>query len=218
LGESVYSARSFRNPFLATSANVSVKLAALRIERFAWRETKIRKMFVIVALIFLMVGIVLVAAFSIQESYTEENTLNEWDTMSRTLNPDSEPTWTLAMPEGSLFELNVSASDTVRMRIGTPLYDMVTGEEVSFDSIFGQVGTSFTQKVAVDASGTYRVEIKNEGTTSVSIWGNVLAKEIVTKYKASSYPYAPLATPLVLVGVTLLIYGALTKPKKARAQ
>jgi hypothetical protein len=182
---------------------------------------KVRKTLVIMALAFFIVGIVLVA-FSIQESYTEEKTLDKWDNIwSSTLNPHladaPDPSWTLEIQEGSFFELNVSASDAVRVRIGTPYYDNDTGLEVSFDAIFDQVGTRFTQKVAVGAKGYCTVEIKNEGTTPVSIWGNVLAKKIVTIYQ-TTYPYTPLATPVVLVGLTPLIYGVLTKPKKRRSQ
>jgi hypothetical protein len=191
-----------------------------KIECYARRKTKIRKAFVIMALIFLIVGIVL-AAFSIQESYTEENTLDQWDLNKEpsTLNPqDLGPSWTLEMPEGSFFELNVSASNTVRMRIGTPTYDEYVGEMVLMNPIFNQVGTRFTQKVAVGATDTYQVEIKNEGTTSVKISGNVFAKKIVTIYRPTVYPYSSLGILVVLGGLASLIYGILTKPKKRRSK
>lgn len=169
------------------------------------------------ALIFLTVGIVL-AAFSIQESYTEENTLNNWNGMgSSTINPDLGPSWALGMPEGSFFELNVSASDAVRVRIGTPIHDEYTGEVVLTNLIFNQVGTRFTQRVAVGKSGTYQVEVKNEGTTPVNIWGNVFAKKIVTMYYPTVFPYSSLGTLVVLGGLASLIYGVLTKPKKRRS-
>jgi len=72
------------------------------------------------------------AAFSIQESHSEENILNKWDSLGfSSINPqDVGPSWTLEMQEGSLFELNVSASGTVRVRIGTSVYDEVTGEPI----------------------------------------------------------------------------------------
>lgn len=160
-------------------------------------------------------GIVL-ATFSIQESYTKENTLNKWDLNKEplTLNPQEPgPVWGLGMPERSFFELNVSASGTVRVRIGTPIYIAYTGEIVLTNLIFDQVGTGFTQKVEVDKSDTYQVEIKNEGTTPVNISGNVFAKKIETIYQ-TFYPYLSLGTLVVLVGLASLIYGVLTKPKK----
>jgi hypothetical protein len=170
------------------------------------------------ALIFLTVGIVL-AAFSIQESYTEENALGKWDlnTPPSTINPqDSGPSWTLEMPEGSFFELNVSASDAVRVRIGTPTYNEDTEEVVLTNLIFNQVGTGFTQRVAVGGSGTYQVEVKNEGTTPVNISGNVFAKKIVAIYQ-TVFPYSSLGTLVVLGGLASLIYGVLTKPRKRRS-
>jgi hypothetical protein len=172
------------------------------------------------ALIFLIVGIVL-AAFSIQESYTEENTLDKWDLNKEpsTLNPQNPgPLWALEMQEGSFFELNVSASNTVRMRIGTPTYNNSTGEVVLTNPIFNQVGTGFTQKVAVGGSGTYQVEVKNEGATPVNILGNVFAKKIVTIYYPTVFPYSSLGTLVVLGGLASLIYGVLTKPKKRRSK
>jgi len=159
------------------------------------------------------VGIVL--AFSKQESYTEENTLDYWDLNNAemsTINPqDPGPNWTLEIQEGTLLKLNVSASDTVRVRIATPTRDNVTGEEV-LNIVFNQVGTHFTQDVRGQAT-TYRVEIKNEGITPVNISGNV--KKIVKIYQ-TVFPYSSLGALVVLVGLTSLIYGILTKPKKRR--
>jgi hypothetical protein len=184
-------------------------------------EAKIKKTFVIMAMLFFMVGIVL-AAFSIQESYVEENILDRWDGIGSStqgwINPeDLGFSWTLEMQEGSFFELNVSASDTVGVRIGTPTYDGDTGEEVLTNPMFDHVGTCFTQKVAVGESGIYRMEIKNEGTTPVSIWGNVFAKKIVVIYQ-SVFPYLSVGTSVILGGLASLIYGALTKSKEKHSK
>lgn len=138
-------------------------------------------------LIFLIVGIVLAAFLTQVISSTGESTLDKWDNVwpSTILYPQSQgPSWTLEMPDGSFFELNVSASGTVRLRIGLSIYNNDTGEEILTSIIFNQVGTLFTQKVAVGATDTYQVEIKNEGTTPVIIWGNVSAKKIATTYQS----------------------------------
>lgn len=168
------------------------------------------------ALILLIMGIVL-ATFSIQKSYTEENTVAEWDVSTplstlTPLTPNNLTAWA-PMQEGSFFELNVSASDTVRVRIGNVTF-ADTGEEVWVYLLFDQVGTRFAQKATINETGTsYLVEIKNEGTTPVHIAGNVFLKNTVVKYEAI-YPYPSSATLMLLVGLTLLIYAVLTNPKK----
>lgn len=179
---------------------------------------EIKKAIVIVASILLTVGIVS-ATFSIQESYTEESTLNRWDLNNEPITLKSTGPgliWGLEMPERSFFELNVSASGSVRVRIGTPTFIEDTEEVVLTNLIFDHVGTRFTQKVEVDKSGTYQVEIKNEGTP-VNISGNVFAKKIVTIYQAV-YPYSSLGTLVAIGGLTLLIYGVLIRPKKRRSK
>ena len=167
-------------------------------------------------MILLTVGVVL-ATFSIQEFYTEENTFNKWDDIGSSIAylPDSGPSWALDMQKGNFFELNVSASDTVSVRIGNLTYDEDMEHEVLTDLVFDQIGTGFTQKVAISANDTYGIKIKNAGTSPVRIWGNVLAKENLTIHKMA-YPYSSLGTLVGLVGLTSLTYGAFTKPKKRR--
>lgn len=168
------------------------------------------------ALILLIMGIAL-ATFSTHESYTVENTVDDWDvsTPYSTLTPLTPHNLTAWAPvqEGSFFELNVSASDTLTVRIGNVTITD-TGEEVWRNPIFNQIGTRFTQKAAINETGTsYMVEIKNEGTTPVRIAGHVFLKNTVVIYEAI-YPYASPATPVLLVGLTSLIYAVLTNPKK----
>jgi len=62
----------------------------------------------------------------------------------------------LEMSEESFFELNLSASDAVRVTIGTPIYGE-TEQEVLTNVILDQVGTRFIQRVAVSESDTYQV-------------------------------------------------------------
>lgn len=189
---------------------------SVRIKGHVRGKAKIRKTFLIMGLMLLIIGIVL-AVFSIQESHAEENAVGRWDNIwPYALKPQSEPgpIWAIEMPEGGgFFELNVSATDTVRVRIGSPGYDNVTEKDVLLGIVFDQVGTRFTQKVAVGGSGYYEVEIKNEGTASVGIWGDVVAKKAEVTHQ-TVYPYSSLGTLVMLGGLTSLIYGVLTKPKK----
>jgi hypothetical protein len=164
-------------------------------------------------LIFLILGITL-GAFSIQESHTEENTLDEWDDIGpSTIEPQTGPSWTLGMQNGSFFELNVLASGWVRVRIGTPVYDELNQISFLTNTIFDLVGTRFTQRVAVGEGGTYQVEIKNEWTTPVNISGRVFAKKIVTIWQ-TVYPYSLVGFANLWLGTLVMTIGVLTKPKK----
>jgi hypothetical protein len=150
------------------------------------RKVKIRKILVALGLILFVAGIVLAAFLTQVLSSTESISLGKWDPIepSTYIFPGSPgPSWALEMPEGSLFELNVSASKTVRLKIGTPAYDPDTESEVSFDSIYDQVGTSFTQKVVIGASRMCTVKIINEGTTPSAIEGYVLAENTITTHQ-----------------------------------
>lgn len=180
---------------------------------------KIRKILVALGLILFVAGIAIAAFLTQVLSSTESISLGKWDPIepSGYISPDKYvgPSWTLEMPEGSLFELNVSASKTVRLKIGTPVYDNLTMLEVSFDSIYDQVGTSFTQEVAVGASRMYTVKIINEGTTTSSIEGYVLAENSITT-RQIIYPYSSWGTLVTLGGICSMIYGVLTKPNRRR--
>lgn len=166
----------------------------------------------------LIAGIVLVA-FSIQKSNTEEHTLGNWDniTSSVLLPQNPGPSWTLGLSIGDFFKFNVSATGSVRVRIGTPGYDNVTQQSVLLNPIFDEVGTQFTQKVVVSKDSIYEVEIKNEGATAVVVDGDVSATENVVTYQ-TIHPYSWLGTPVVLGGSIPLIYGCFTSPHKLRAR
>lgn len=166
------------------------------------------------SLIFVISGVVLVT-FSRQESYTEENTIGKWD-VSRpysTLTPLTLENLTGWAPveEGSYFELNVSASNRVRVRIGNPTWSE-TKQEVWTDPVFDQSGTQFTRKVAINGTSNL-VEIQNEGMFPVNISGNILLKKISLLYQAV-YPYSSLGTISLLIGPALLVYGVITSPRK----
>jgi hypothetical protein len=165
------------------------------------------------ALTLLIVGILL--TFSIHESRSEETALDEWDPLTpSTLYPQNVTGWAfMALTQnGTFLELNISASGDVRVRIGVFLtVDEVTGEVVWENLIFDHVGRLFTQRVPIAGTGADFLEIKNEGVAPVNISGNI--KKIGNTYR-TYYPHASLGTLTLLTGLSLLLYGLFTKPKK----
>jgi len=168
-----------------------------------------KKAFVMIGLISFLIGVFL-AVFPTQVSYTKE--IDKWNIGFCTIRPkDPGPCWGRRMSRGTFLELNISASDTVRVRIGVPVYDKFIHEMVLKNITFSQVGTNFTQKVEISESGAYQVEIKNEGTNPVNVWGSVSAKKTIHQ---TVHPYSSLATPIVLGSLVSLIYGVSAKSKK----
>lgn len=172
-----------------------------------------RKAIVIVALILLLTGIVL--AVSIQESYTEEGILDKWDPIKPSeLYPMNQTGWAFMelTSDGTFLELNISASDVVRVRIGIVVPD-VYGEPTLENVRFNDTGTRFTQRIAIAEINANFLEIKNEGTNVVNISGNI---KKMGNIRRTSYPYLGLGTLAAVSGLILLIYGVSAKPKKRR--
>ena len=171
----------------------------------------IRKPIVITGIVLLVAGIAL-AAFSSVEPYIEEEIRDVWDVRPPTLEPNNATFWGRLMHGGWWFQLNVSSSHPIRLTISVIEHDPTP----VMVPIFGQVGTSFTEKVIVDATGTHQVDIKNEGEYTVNIWGTVIAKESEeTKYR-TVYSYATPGTIVALTGVVVLLVGIYTKPKSLK--
>jgi hypothetical protein len=173
-----------------------------------------RKTFLIGGLALLVGGIAL-AVISIQQARSEEQILGKWDSFGPSMITlqDPGPSWALEMTEGSFFELDVSASDAVRLEIGVPTYSEDVGKEVLTNLVFDQVGTSFTQNITIHENGTYQIEIHNEAMTNVIVWGSISARSVFTTYVAL-YPHSSSGALVMLGGLFSLIYGVLTKPKK----
>jgi uncharacterized membrane protein len=175
---------------------------------------KIRKECVIIGLILLTLGIVL--AYSHPESLPEQVTLDKWDPVTpSTLSPQNETGWDYAelTQGGNFLKLNVTASNNVTLMIGEPNINNVTGEEVWNNVIFNQVGTRFTQEVAIAGTSASCLEIENEATTPVNISGNVTK---IGTINHTVYPYSLLGTVVALAGFILLIYGIVTRPGPGR--
>lgn len=172
-----------------------------------------RKAIAIVALILLLTGIVL--AVSIQESRTEEGILDRWDPIKPSeLYPTNVTGWAFMAlkPEGTFLELNISASDVVRVRIGIVVPDPY-GEPTLQKLAFNDTGTRFTQRITIAETDANFLEIKNEGTNVVNISGDI---KKIGNIRRTSYPYLGLGTLAAVFGLILSIYGVSAKPKKRR--
>ena len=173
-----------------------------------------RKAIVIVALILLLTGIVL--AVSIQESHTEESILDRWDPITPSkLYPTNVTGWAFMLTSksnGTFLELNINASDVVRVIIGILIAD-VSGEPIWAKLIFNDTGTRFTQRITIAETNANFLEIKNEGTKIVNISGDI---KKIGNIRQTLYPYLGLGTLATVFGLILLIYGVSAKPKKRR--
>jgi len=155
-------------------------------------------------------------AYSHPESLPEQVTLDKWDPVTpSTLSAQNQTGWdfTALTQGGSFLKLNVTASDNVALMIGEPIANNVTGEQTMSNLIFNQVGTRFTQDVAINGTNASLLEIMNNETTPVNISGNVTKIGIINQ---TVYPYSLLGTLLALAGFILLIYGVVTRPGPGR--
>lgn len=110
-------------------------------------------------------------------------------------------------------ELNISASSSVRVRVGTlsiadSTYDLV-------NVIFNESGSYINDRVRIDVNGADAnanfLEIKNEGTKPVEISGNI---KLLGKIPKPFYPYQSLGTLICLSGFSLMAYGFRAKSKR----
>jgi len=90
-----------------------------------------KKAIVLTALLFLIIGIF--SAFSIQETRVEEVVVDEWDPITPSiLYPQNVTGWAFMAltPNGTFLELNISASDIVRIIIEKLIsYNETTGKK-----------------------------------------------------------------------------------------
>jgi hypothetical protein len=127
----------------------------------------------------------------------------------------NETGWAFMRTEPSnatFLELNITASDVVRVRIGIIM--LGAGEqEIWTILVFNDTGTRFAERVAIAGTGADFLGIKNEGTDNVTLSGDI--KKIGNRSQPV-YPYSGLGTLAAIVGLILLIYGVSAKPKKRR--
>jgi hypothetical protein len=111
---------------------------------------------------------------------------------------------------GTSLGLNITASNVVRVRIGT-LGPNPSDEPIWQRLVFNDTGTRFIQRISIADTYANFLEIKNEGKDVVDISGDV---EKIGDIRQTSYPYLGLGTLTAVFGLILLIYGVSAKPKR----
>lgn len=127
---------------------------------------------------------------------------------------------------GLFLELNMSASNPVRVRVGIVklldfayYYNQRSAKVEWINVIFETNGTYIDNRVNIEiiinedgarANADF-LEIENEGTEPVEISGNI---KLVGKTLKPFYPYMGLGTLICFLGFSLTAYGFSAKPKK----
>ena len=144
-----------------------------------------------------------------QEAFMEkrEVEVGSWELQSRVLPPQNTTFYAKLMRPGMWFQLDIGSTDLIEVRIS------VVQQETTKIPIFNQEATSFNQKVLISNTGTYVVEIENTSQSTVTLEGEVLAKNL--EATPNTYTYAFLGFPFMLGGAITLIYGVLKKSKKS---
>lgn len=120
------------------------------------------------------------------------------------------------MEEGAFFEINISASDNVKVKMGN-VGRGPFGETISTNPIFEGYGKNIVQRINVTRKDTYQVEIVNKGMEPITLSGALYAKKTVRVIE-TLHPYASLGTLVLLAGLGVLTYGVLANPRKRRAR
>lgn len=186
-----------------------------------------RKIIVVAAIIVLIVGVSI--SFSRQEHRVGEVVADEWEVTPKTLKTLDEgnsSTYCAFIDRVRIkgeeykhlnitaVQLKISASHPVRVIIGKFMPNELTEITGEFDwgiTVFNNSASLFNEKVQINGKDVDFLEIKNEGTTSVSISGSI---KTIASVIQIVYPYSSFGTLIVLVGFTLLIYGLKAKPRK----
>lgn len=121
---------------------------------------------------------------------------------------DTAPGFGRLMLPGMWFQLDISSTDLIEVRISVIQHNPTTKVPV-----FNQEATSFNQKVEISNTGTYWVDIENTSQSTVTLEGEILAKELEATPNTSTY--ALLGFPFMLGGSIAMIHGILKKPKKS---
>jgi len=173
---------------------------------------KLIKSLIILAFMFLTAGLIL--SFGIWQTRLEETVLDAWDHITPSvLYPGNVTGWAFmaSTKDGTFLELNITASDNVRVRIGNISFNETTGEQIWTNIIFDRSDKMFNQKVAINGIGADFLEVKNEGRNAIKISGNIKKLgNVIRKY----YPYTSLGTLIFLGGICALFIGFIAKPKK----
>jgi len=153
---------------------------------------------------------IVIMAFPAQEADFETVTVKTWPLQQKTIAPQNSTFYGSSMQPGMWFQLNISSSDSVKVVIS--ILQHLGGSEK--DTVAGPfIGTSFHQKATVSVTATYWIDIYNENTSPVTLYGNVLVQQEEANY-LTVYPYVVPGFLIMLGGVTTLLFGTLKKPGK----
>jgi uncharacterized membrane protein len=166
----------------------------------------LRKTVVVVGLVLLITGLA-VSVFPSQEEQIETTTDAEWDLQSKTVLPQNSTFFGKLMRSGMWFQLNVSASDLVLLRVSITQYPNIK------NPFFTQFNTKFNQTVTATDTGTYWIDIENENEIPVILDGKVLVMKTETRYE-NIHPYALPGVAVMFVGIAIVMWGAFAKTKE----
>jgi hypothetical protein len=165
------------------------------------------KVSIVIGVILLGLGIFF-ALFSTLEPYTK---CDQWSPPKNIAPQATPPAWALWMQAGDKFKVNITASGgRIRVVIG-PLAVNELYQTYIRNPIFDCTNFSITWEGKIEKDDTYQVEVRNEGTSEVTVTGEVVAEHPRIRVV---YPYTSAATPTLILGVALLIYGFIRKPRK----
>lgn len=171
------------------------------------------KTFSITGLLLLGLGIFF-AVFSVTETYIQIDRPT-WLEIQPKIKPQGTPTWTIWMQAGDRLKVNITAlKGEVRVVIG-PVTVNELGEILIENPIFNRKGASFSWEYVIEKEDTYQIEVRNEGTTEVTVVGELVAEHPRIRV---IYPYTSAAAPTLILGVALLIYQFIRKPKRKRVK
>lgn len=108
------------------------------------------------------------------------------------------------MEPGMWFQLNISSSDSVVVTVS--FAQQSSGGSTKVPVFLPPEGSSFNQKVSISFTGTYFIDITNENSFPVTLWGNVLVQERELNYHMI-YPYVVPGLLVMLGGASVLVFG-----------
>jgi hypothetical protein len=171
-------------------------------------------------LILVAAGIIIMA-LPAQEAEYETITVKTWELEGEVLSPQDGPYnstfYASMMNESRWFQLNISSSDTVRVEISIVQHAPTTVKQ----RVAGPfIGTRFTQKAEPTITATYYIDIYNDGSTEVALYGNVLVEQRNALYH-TVFLYVMPGTLVMLVGIITLVVGVFKKvgkPARSRSK